>query len=106
MSYWGRDRDHDRIPLETLVEMQTRRTARHLGLHDRGVVEVGKKADINVIDMDRLQLGRPTLTPDLPAGGKRLLQGARGYRYTLVSGQVVLDDDTLTGTRAGKVVRL
>ena len=106
LSYWGRDRPKGRIPLETLVEMQTGRTAKHLGLDDRGVIAVGKKADVNVIDMSRLSLGRPTLTPDLPAGGKRLLQGASGYRYTLVSGQVVLENDALTGTRAGKVVRL
>lgn len=105
LSYWGRDRARDRLPLETLVQMQTQRTAQHLGLSDRGVIAVGKKADINVIDMTRLGLGRPTLTPDLPAGGQRLLQGATGYLHTLVSGKAVLENDRLTGIRAGKVVR-
>ncbi|MBX2804098.1 MAG: amidohydrolase family protein [Myxococcales bacterium] len=105
LSYWGRDRADGRLPLERLVQMQARDTARHLGLTDRGELVPGQRADVNVIDLSGLSLDRPALHADLPAGGLRLMQRARGYRATLVAGQVVLQDDAPTGLFPGRVVR-
>ncbi len=78
LPYWGRDRDHDRIPLPFLVQRHCRDTARTVGLFDRGVVAPGYRADLNVVDFDRLRLHKPTIVHDLPAGGRRLLQRADG----------------------------
>jgi len=83
----------------------TLRTAQYIGLNDRGVVAVGMKADLNVIDVEKLQLTRPELMADLPAGGKRLMQTARGYKATLVSGEVIVVDGVFTGARPGRMVR-
>jgi len=105
LMHWGRDREKGRISLETLVKMQTHDTARFLGLSDRGTVEVGGKADLNVIDFERLKLRAPVMVNDLPAGGRRLMQHAEGYRATLVSGVVVARDGALTGARPGRLVR-
>lgn len=106
LSYWARDRAHGRIELEKLVKMQARDTARFLGLEDRGVIAVGKRADLNVIDFENLRLGHPVMQRDLPAGGQRLMQRADGYLATLVAGEVVLENGKLTGARPGKLVRL
>jgi N-acyl-D-aspartate/D-glutamate deacylase len=105
LTHWTRDRDRGRLPLERVIQMQARDTARYMGLRDRGELAAGQKADINVIDLDALGLDRPRLVADLPAGGKRLLQGARGYRATIVSGQIVVEDGALTDARPGRVVR-
>jgi N-acyl-D-aspartate/D-glutamate deacylase len=104
-SYWGRDRGADRMPLHDLVRRQTREPARFAGLTDRGVLEVGKKADINVIDFANLALERPVMVHDLPAGGKRLMQKARGYRATVKAGQVTYRDGVATGALPGGLVR-
>ncbi|WP_428267112.1 N-acyl-D-amino-acid deacylase family protein [Haliangium sp.] len=107
LTHWTRDRTRGpRLPIERVVEMLTRAPAAHIGLSDRGVIAVGCKADVNVIDMARLHLERPGLIRDLPAGGRRFIQRAVGYRATVVSGQVVLEDDRLTGHRPGGLVRL
>jgi N-acyl-D-aspartate/D-glutamate deacylase len=74
-------------------------------LHDRGVIAPGYLADINVIDFEKVKLGKPWLAFDLPAGGKRLLQKARGYRATIVSGAVTYRDGEATGALPGKLVR-
>ncbi len=105
LMHWGRDRAEGQLAIEHLVRLQARETARHLGLTDRGELTIGQRADVNVIDLPRLGLCRPELRPDLPAGGKRLLQRARGYRATLVAGQITLEDDVLTGALPGRVVR-
>jgi N-acyl-D-amino-acid deacylase len=106
LTHWGRDRKRGRrFPLEFLVHKQTQETASLVGLDDRGVVAVGKKADLNVIDFDRLSLDAPRHADDLPAGGRRLLQAATGYRATLVSGVVTRRDDRATGARPGELVR-
>ena len=107
LTHWTRDRSRGpRFGLERVVKMMTHDTASYIGFHDRGTIEVGKRADINVIDYDNLALKRPRLVADLPAGGKRLLQDAVGYRNTLVNGQVIIENDQLTDARPGRLVRL
>ena len=105
MTHWARDRDHGTIPLERIIQMQARDTARFIGLEDRGVLEPGLRADLNIIDFDNLELLPPTMVNDLPAGGQRLMQHARGYIATLVNGQVVSRNGALTEARPGRLVR-
>jgi N-acyl-D-aspartate/D-glutamate deacylase len=105
LMHWGRDRATGRIPIERLVQMQAFDTARYVGFADRGAIAVGQRADVNVIDLERLGLTRPTLVHDLPAGGRRLMQHAVGYRATIVAGQVVVQDGRLTDARPGRLVR-
>jgi N-acyl-D-aspartate/D-glutamate deacylase len=106
LTHWGRDRVSGRIPVERLVRMQTHDTARYIGLHDRGVVQPGARADLNVIDFERLQLRPPRIVADLPAGGSRLMQQADGFRATLVRGVVIAEHGSLTGARPGRLVRM
>ncbi len=105
LSYWTRDRADHRIPLARAVQMLTADGADYLSLADRGRLKVGLKADINVIDHDRLSLGAPRMVRDLPAGGQRLLQEAKGFRSTLVSGVEVVHNDQVTDKRPGRLVR-
>jgi N-acyl-D-aspartate/D-glutamate deacylase len=105
LSHWGVRRPTGRLPVEWLVERQTRATARTVGLTDRGVLAPGWKADVNVIDLDRLALRRPHIQHDLPAGGRRLLQTADGYRHTFVSGVEIMRDGKPTGALPGRLVR-
>ena len=105
LSHWGVRRPSGRLPIEWLVERQTRATARTVGFTDRGVLAPGWKADINVIDLDRLALQRPRIHQDLPAGGRRLLQEADGYRHTFVSGVEIQRDGKPTGALPGRLVR-
>jgi N-acyl-D-aspartate/D-glutamate deacylase len=105
LAHWGRDRHRDRLDIGWLVKRQTSDTARAVGLLDRGVIAPGMKADLNVIDFDRLRVERPVMAFDLPAGGKRLLQRARGYTATVVSGTIVYREGEPTGALPGKLVR-
>ncbi|MEM7285412.1 MAG: amidohydrolase family protein [Actinomycetota bacterium] len=105
LQWWGRDRPHGRIPVETLVAKQSRMTAEALGLRDRGVLAPGYRADVNVIDFDGLQLHAPEIIRDLPAGGKRMIQRATGYRHTFVAGTEVAADGESTGATPGRLVR-
>ena len=105
LSHWGRDRASGRLDVSWLVKRQTRDSAKAVGLNDRGVVAVGKKADLNVIDFEKLRVEAPVMKWDLPAGGKRLLQRATGYRATIVSGQVTYRDGEATGALPGRLVR-
>ena len=106
LTHWVRDRTRGpRLSLEAAVRMQTLETASVYGLNDRGSLKVGKRADLNVIDFENLQLRHPELVHDLPAGGHRLIQRATGYRYTIVSGVVTRKDDQDTGERPGRLVR-
>jgi N-acyl-D-aspartate/D-glutamate deacylase len=106
LTLWARDRARGpRLPLEHLVHHQTQRPAAHVGWRDRGVLAPGYLADLNVIDLDRLQLHRPYIKADLPAGGTRLLQAATGYRFTVKSGSVTFVDGESTGEFPGRVVR-
>ncbi len=85
--------------------MLTADGADYLSLSDRGRLKVGLKADINVIDYDRLSLKAPRMVKDLPAGGQRLLQDAKGFRATLVNGRQVVLNDQVTDERPGRLVR-
>jgi N-acyl-D-aspartate/D-glutamate deacylase len=105
LQHWGRDRARGRLPIELLIARQCRATAEAVGLFDRGVLAPGRRADLNVIDLDALAVERPTMAFDLPAGGKRLLQRARGYRHTFVRGVETYHDGEATGARPGRLVR-
>jgi len=106
LSHWTRDRTAgDRLPVERVVEMMSGRQAAHFGLRDRGRVAAGLRADLNVIDYERLACGQPRLVHDLPGGGKRLLQLGEGYLATLVAGEPIISRDASTGARPGRVVR-
>ena len=94
-----------RIGLEHAIKRQCHDTARLYGLNDRGLLKPGYLADINVIDFDRLKLGKPWLAFDLPAGGKRLLQKADGYVATVKSGVVTFRDGAWTGATPGGLIR-
>ena len=93
------------MPLEALVHGYTQRNARHLGWHDRGTVMVGQLADLNVIDLSTLSLSPPEIVRDLPAGGTRLMQTAKGYRQTIKSGVVTFEGGKWTGETPGKLLR-
>ncbi len=106
LSHWTRDRARgETLPLEWAVKKQTRDTAELFGLTDRGTIEIGKRADLNVIDYPRLQLRTPELVRDLPAGGRRLVQRAEGYVATIVAGQITRRDGVDTGARPGRLIR-
>jgi N-acyl-D-aspartate/D-glutamate deacylase len=106
LMFWARDRVRGpRLPLERAVQMLTQFPANVFGFADRGTLEVGKRADINVIDFERLGLEHPYMAHDLPEGSKRLLQEASGYAATLVNGVVTRRDDRDTGARPGRLVR-
>lgn len=94
-----------KLPLEALVHGYTQRNAEHVGWRDRGVIAPGYLADLNVIDMDALELGPPRIVQDLPAGGTRLLQTARGYRNTIKSGVVTFENGAWTGETPGRLLR-
>jgi N-acyl-D-amino-acid deacylase len=106
LTHWARDRTRgDRIPIEELVENQTKRTAECYGLFDRGVIAPGMKADINVIDFEKLHIHAPKLVYDLPANGKRFLQDITGYHATICSGEVIYRNGKATGKLPGKLIR-
>jgi len=107
MSYWTRDRTAgEQIPLERAIQMMTADGADHMGFADRGRIAPGLKADLNIIDHAHLGLKPPRLVHDLPAGGARLLQDAKGYRATVIAGEVVVENDAVTDARPGRLVRL
>ncbi len=105
LGHWARDRQGARLSLERAVELLSGRNAAHMGLADRGTIAAGKRADLNVIDHARLAMDPPKLVRDLPAGGKRFVQTARGYVATLVAGEVVCEGARITDRRPGRLVR-
>ncbi|MBM4192414.1 MAG: amidohydrolase family protein [Gammaproteobacteria bacterium] len=106
LSHWTRDRSDGRLTPECAIEMLTRRNARHIGLHDRGEIAPGMRADFNLIDPSRISPADPHLVRDLPAGGKRLMQGSHGYLGTWVAGKAVVREGLITRDRPGRLVRL
>jgi N-acyl-D-aspartate/D-glutamate deacylase len=106
LSYWARDRRRGAtLPLAHVINRQTRRNAELFGFIDRGLIAPGMRADLNVIDFEGLTLGELTLKADLPAGGSRLLQPAKGYLATLVAGDLTRRHDEDTGARPGRLLR-
>ena len=106
LTHWVRDRGRDALPLERAVEMLTQRNARYLGLTDRGVIAPGMRADLNAIDPAQLSVGLPKLEHDLPAGGKRFVQRAKGYVATWVAGEQVQANGVISDARPGQLVRM
>jgi N-acyl-D-aspartate/D-glutamate deacylase len=106
VTHWARDRARGpRLPLAEVIKRQTHDTAALVGLNDRGLLQVGLRADLNVIDYDHLALHAPSVAYDLPSGGRRLLQRASGYSATLVAGEVTYRDGEATGALPGRLVR-
>src|SRR6266566_4924855 len=106
LTHWTRDRKRgEKLTIPFVVAAQSRKTALSVGLYDRGVIAPGYKADVNVIDYDRLHLHPPKVHYDLPVGGRRLLQQVDGYDATIVSGMVTQRGGTATGARPGRLVR-
>jgi N-acyl-D-aspartate/D-glutamate deacylase len=106
LTHWARDRARGpRISLERIIHRQTRQTAELYGLHDRGLLAPGYKADLNVIDYERLSLDLPRLVFDLPAGGRRLIQKAAGYEVTVCGGVVTFEHGEHTGAHPGSLIR-
>jgi N-acyl-D-aspartate/D-glutamate deacylase len=105
LAHWARDRERG-IALPRVVQMQAHDTARFIGLRDRGTLEVGMRADVNIVELSKLALLRPEMQRDLPAGGRRLVQRAEGYIATLVGGTPIAEGGELTGARPGGLVRM
>jgi N-acyl-D-aspartate/D-glutamate deacylase len=106
LTHWVRDRTRGpRLPVELAVRRMTRDTAALYGLADRGTLAPGLRADLNLIDLAKLSLEAPVMVQDLPAGGQRFMQRARGYRATLVAGEVSMEHDEPTGALPGRLVR-
>ncbi len=106
LTHWTRDRARgERLPLEWIVKKQSHDTAHLYGLGDRGTLEAGMLADINLIDYEQLELGSPRVADDLPAGGRRLLQGAAGYVETIKGGVTTFAAGEETGARPGELIR-
>ncbi len=106
LSHWVRDRHRGRrVPLEWAVSRITRETAQLYGLTDRGILSTGMRADLNLIDLDRLRLIRPEQVHDLPGGAGRLIQRAEGYVATFVNGMQTIDNDERTEALPGRLVR-
>ena len=106
LTHWVRDRTRGgKLPLELVVHRQTQQTAALYGLADRGHIAPGKRADINIIDFEKLNFTMPYMAYDLPAQGRRLVQQAIGYDATFVAGTQIVDSDQFTGALPGNLVR-
>ena len=106
LTHWTRDRERGvKLPLPWAIKRLTRDNAEAIGLNDRGFFAVGKKADINVIDYENLQICPPEVLYDLPAGGKRMVQKTEGYDATIVAGQIVYRHGEATDALPGRLVR-
>ena len=105
LTHWTRDRRGAKLPLPRAIRALAHDPAAAVGLNDRGLIRHGYKADLNVIDYDKLSLPAPFVVNDLPAGGKRLMQHASGYAATIVSGEIIRRDGEATGKLPGHLVR-
>ena len=103
LSYWHRDQKE--FSLEQSINYLTAKQARIIGLNDRGSLELGKRADINIIDINKLAERQPTRVQDFPRGAPRFIQRAIGYQATVVNGTVILENDELTNEAGGQIIR-
>ena len=105
LTHWVRDRQRGpKLPIELIVHKQTLKNATLFDLNDRGAITVGRRADLNLVDLDNLNLGSLAVTADLPAGGTRILEGSQGYLNTFVAGVKTRQNDQDTGARPGRVI--
>jgi len=106
LTHWTRDRERgEKLPLPWAIKRLSRDNAEAIGLLDRGLLAVGKKADINVIDYENLKILPPEVLYDLPAGGRRMVQRTTGYDATIVSGEIVYRHGEATEALPGRLVR-
>ncbi len=105
ITHWTRDRDGEKISLEEAIHLLTCKPAWRIGLKDRGLLKVGYKADLNIIDYNNLELAIPHVVHDLPGGGRRFMQDAKGYKATIVNGVIIQRDGVATGALPGHLVR-
>jgi N-acyl-D-amino-acid deacylase len=106
LTHWARDRNRGpKLPLETMIKRQTSEAADFFGLSDRGRLAPGLRADLNVIDYDRLQVRKPELVHDMPAGGRRFVQKVAGYETTIVAGTPIFERGEYTGAQPGRLIR-
>ena len=106
LTHWTRDRKRgEKLELPWVIKAHCLDTAQAVGLNDRGVLAPGYKADINIVDLKKMQLRKPEVHFDLPAGGRRLMQYADGYVATIVNGVPIYLDGESTGARPGRLVR-
>ena len=106
LTHWTRDRKRgEKLELPWVIKAHCRDTAKAVGLNDRGILAPGYKADINIVDLKKMQLRKPEVHFDLPAGGRRLMQYADGYVATIVNGVPIYRDGESTGARPGRLVR-
>ena len=106
LAHWVRDRTRgERLPLEQAIRMLSRDPAELYGLGDRGRIAVGRRADLNLIDLERIALDLPEVFSDLPTGASRVLQRGHGYAATICGGEVTFRDGEPTGARPGGVIR-
>ena len=106
LTHWSRDRSRGpKLPVEMLVKRQTSETADFFGLSDRGRLAPGLRADVNLIDYERLQVQKPELVHDMPANGRRFVQRVDGYEATLVAGAPIFERGEHTGAMPGRLVR-
>ncbi|MGI9294183.1 MAG: amidohydrolase family protein, partial [Pseudomonadales bacterium] len=106
LQHFVRDRCRgEKIPLEAAIHVMSSKPARIYGLDDRGTVEVGKKADLNIIDLDTLELKMPHLVDDLPSKSERIIQNVDGFVATIVSGEVTFRNGEHTGAKPGRLLR-
>jgi N-acyl-D-aspartate/D-glutamate deacylase len=106
LTHWSRDRSRGpKLPVEMLIKRQTSETADFFGLADRGRLTPGLRADVNLIDYNRLQVHKPELVHDMPASGRRFVQKVDGYEATLVAGQPIFERGEHTGALPGRLVR-
>ena len=106
LTHWTRDRKRgEKLELPWVIKAHCRDTAKAVGLNDRGILAPGYRADINIVDLKKMQLRKPEVHFDLPAGGRRLMQYADGYVATIVNGVPIYLDGESTGARPGRLVR-
>jgi N-acyl-D-aspartate/D-glutamate deacylase len=107
LAYWGRDAAEElRLPVEWVAQQQCNATASLVGLHDRGRLEPGQRADVNLIELAALGSTVPAIVHDLPAGGGRLVSRGNGYVATMVAGEVIFENGTHTGALPGRLARV